>query len=131
MDDSLDFAHTPYLIVVDRSSFTLRLIEHNREIARWTVGVGKAGAPTPAGRTFIVAAISDPEQTFSPVILPLGMHSETHTTFAGGPGTVAVHGWPSPEVFGAASSDGCIRVPDDALSVLARDVPIGTPVLIT
>ena len=46
-------------------------------------------------------------------------------SFGGGPGTVAFHTWPDPDVFGRAVSHGCIRVPADALERL-MDVPLGT-----
>jgi hypothetical protein len=129
--DGLEFARSPFIVIVDRAGFAMRLLREGTEIGRWAVGIGKSTSPTPAGRTFVLAAISDPAQSFSPVILPLGTHSPTHLSYGGGPGTVALHGWPTPDAFGSASSDGCIRIPTDALRVLAGDVPIGTPVLIT
>ena len=74
-------------------------------------------------------SITDPNQSYSPVILPLGAHSATLDTYGGGPGTVAFHTWPDPDVFGRAVSHGCIRVPADALEQL-MDVPLGTLVLV-
>ncbi|WIV52834.1 L,D-transpeptidase family protein [Amycolatopsis nalaikhensis] len=132
-DIALDTASTTYRIVIDRAAFRLTLYRDHQQIGVWSVGVGTAAAPTPAGRTFVLASIADPKQTFSPVILPLGIHSTTFTTYGGGPGTTGIHGWPTSDVFGRPSSDGCIRVPADALATLtgATDpVPIGTPVLI-
>ena len=75
--------------------------------------------------------IAEEHPTYSPVILPTGFHSTTWETYGGGPGTVGLHGWPTPDVLGKPSSAGCIRIPADALHVLATAVPIGTPVLIT
>jgi lipoprotein-anchoring transpeptidase ErfK/SrfK len=129
-DTTLETASTSYRIVIDRAAFRLTLYRDHQQIGTWTVGIGTATAPTPAGRTFVLASIRDPKQTFSPAILPLGIHSTTFTTYGGGPGTTAVHGWPTAEVFGRPSSDGCIRVPADALATLTEQVPIGTPVLI-
>ena len=68
--------------------------------------------------------------TYSPLILPLGTHSDTLTTYGGGPGTVGLHGWPDPAVFGHAVSHGCVRVPAAALRALSR-IPLGSPVMIT
>jgi lipoprotein-anchoring transpeptidase ErfK/SrfK len=130
-DTTLDIAQTPYRIEVDRAAFRLQLFRDEQLVGSWTVGVGKPGAETPAGRTFLLASVQDSRQTFSPVILPLGSHSDSHETYGGGPGTTGIHGWPNTEVFGHPSSDGCIRVPADALHVLSTDVPLGTPVLIT
>jgi lipoprotein-anchoring transpeptidase ErfK/SrfK len=127
-DKTLDTVSTTYRIVIDRAAFRLTLYRDHQQIGTWTVGVGTAAAPTPAGRTFVLASLRDSKQTFSPVILPLGIHSTTFTTYGGGPGTTGIHGWPSTDVFGHPSSDGCIRVPADALATLADQVPIGTPV---
>jgi len=125
----LESAATPYRIAVHLGSRTLDLFQDGTRIARWTVGIGKPSAPTPTGRTFLLGAFSDSHQKFSPVILPLGTHSPTHDTFGGGPGTVAIHTWPTSDVFGTATSDGCVRVPADALRRLT-EVPLGTLVTI-
>ena len=122
-------ARSAFEVHVETGSFQLSVTEHGREIGRWTVGIGKPTTPTPKGRTFILASIQDARQTFSPLILPLGAHSDSYTTFGGGPGTVALHGWPDPSPYGKPSSDGCIRVPGDALSLLSA-LPLGTLVLI-
>ncbi len=129
-DTPLDTASTTYRIVIDRAAFRLTLYQDHQQIGTWSVSVGTQAAPTPAGRTFVLASITDPKQTFSPVILPLGIHSTTFTSYGGGPGTTGIHGWPTTEVFGRPSSDGCIRVPAEALTTLVEQVPIGTPVLI-
>ncbi|MCI2423448.1 L,D-transpeptidase [Saccharopolyspora sp. K220] len=122
-------ARSAFEVHVETESFQLFVTENGKEIGRWTVGVGKPVTPTPKGRTFIMASLQDARQTFSPLILPLGAHSNTYASFGGGPGTVALHGWPDPSPFGTPSSDGCIRVPDDALSLLST-LPLGTLVLI-
>jgi len=94
------------------------------------VAEGAPGTPTPAGRTFILASLIPKPVTYSPLILPLGTHSDTLTTFGGGPGTVGLHGWPDPSVFGHAVSHGCVRIPPAALRALSM-VPLGSPVMIT
>lgn len=126
----LQLARTRHLIVVDRRQFTLTLHHRSHPTRTWTIGVGKPAAPTPRGRTFILSALRDPTSTFSEVVLPLGAHSDTHQTYGGGPGTVGIHTWPTTDVYGQAASDGCIRVPANALTVISTTVPIGTPVLI-
>ena len=132
-DNNLLVRSTTDLIVIDRAAFRLTLYRDHQQIGTWSVGVGIAAAPTPAGRTFVLASMTDSKQKFSPVIFPLGLHSTTFSTYGGGPGTTGIHGWPTTDVFGRPSSDGCIRVPSDALATLTNPidpVPIGTPVLI-
>lgn len=120
---------TPYLIRVHLSSMRLELFFEGREMNSWTIGIGKPDTPTPTGRTFVLGSIVDPDQTYSPIILPLGSHSDTLDSFGGGPGTVAIHTWPTTDVLGTASSNGCIRVPQEALNQLTQ-VPLGTLVLV-
>jgi lipoprotein-anchoring transpeptidase ErfK/SrfK len=122
-------AHSSDQIRVEVAARTLRLARDGREIGVWTVGVGAEGTPTPTGRTFLLASARNSFLAGSPVTLPLGAHSDTLDSFGGGPGTVAIHPWPDPGVFGTATSHGCVRVPDTAMAVLTG-VPLGTLVLI-
>lgn len=128
--DALRTARSPYTIQVDLSARRLTLRESGRELGRWTVAVGAPKTPTPTGRTFILALLAPTKPTYSPLILPLGVHSDSLDTYGGGPGTVAFHGWPSTSVFGKAITHGCVRVPSDALHRLSS-VPLGTVVDIT
>ena len=127
--DDVERARTPYVVKAHLGSKRLELLRDGNRAGSWSIAVGKEGTPTPTGRTFLLGAFSDSNQHYSPVILPLGTHSPTHDTFGGGPGTVAIHTWPESDVFGKAVSEGCIRVPADALDKLA-EVPLGTLVMI-
>jgi lipoprotein-anchoring transpeptidase ErfK/SrfK len=126
----LDTGRSPYLIRIDVAARRLSVFLSGRSLGTWTVAVGEPGAPTPTGRTFVMALLAPPHPTYSPLILPLGFHSNTLTAFGGGPGTVGIHGWPNTSVFGHAVSHGCVRVPKGALSILSR-APLGTLVLIS
>jgi lipoprotein-anchoring transpeptidase ErfK/SrfK len=122
-------ARSSYVVKVDTSARRLEILNAGRTVGTWTVAVGAAKTPTPPGRTFLLASLAPSKPTYSPLILPIGAHSETLDTFGGGPGTVAFHGWPQKSVFGQAVTHGCVRIPADALKVLSR-VPLGTPVLV-
>lgn len=124
---TLRTATSPYTVRVDLSARRLTLLRSGQKLGQWTVAVGAGKTPTPTGRTFLLASLSPAKATYSPLILPLGAHSDTLTTFGGGPGTVAFHGWPSASVFGRAITHGCVRVPADALNLLSK-VPLGTVV---
>ncbi|HYK68570.1 MAG TPA: L,D-transpeptidase [Streptosporangiaceae bacterium] len=126
----LDTARTGYLVRIWVGARKLSLYDNGKTLGTWTVAVGAPGTVTPTGRTFILALLSPDPPTYSPLILPLGFHSATLDTFGGGPGTVALHGWPDPSVFGQAISHGCVRVPATALSALSK-VPLGSLVLIS
>jgi lipoprotein-anchoring transpeptidase ErfK/SrfK len=126
----LQTAYTAYHVEIDLAAYRLTILHAGHRLGSWTVAEGAAGTPTPTGRTFVLASLAPPHPTYSPLILPLGAHSDTLTTFGGGPGTVGLHGWPDPAVFGHAVSRGCVRVPAAALRALSR-VPLGSPVMIT
>lgn len=122
-------AHAAMSIDVDVTKRHLVLRKDNQDVGDWSVGVGKPNSPTPLGRTFIMASIRETVTHFSPIILPLGTHSNTFDSYGGGPGTVALHGWPDKSKIGTASSDGCIRVSDDLLHLLTT-LPLGTLVVV-
>jgi lipoprotein-anchoring transpeptidase ErfK/SrfK len=128
--EGLQTAYSAYRVEVNLAAFRLTVLDAGRKLGTWTVAVGARGTPTPTGRTFLLASLAPQHPTYSPLILPLGLHSNTLSTFGGGPGTVGLHGWPDPAVFGHAVSHGCVRVPAAALRVLGR-VPLGSPVMIT
>ncbi|WP_084219907.1 L,D-transpeptidase [Spirillospora albida] len=127
---ALTSAHTPYTVQVSLAKRRLTLLRSGRAMGGWPVAIGGPRTPTPTGRTFVLATLAPAGGTPSPLVLPLGAHSATLDTFGGGPGTVALHGWPDAAVFGKAVTHGCVRVPQDALRRLAR-VPLGTLVFIT
>ncbi|MBB5906516.1 L,D-transpeptidase [Actinoalloteichus hymeniacidonis] len=126
-DGEIAEASNDFRIEVDLENFALAVFEADTEIGNWTVGVGSSEAPTPVGRTFLLASIEETISDFSPFTLPLGAHSDSFETYSDGPATVAIHGWPDETPFGTETSDGCIRVPDDALELLLT-LPLGTVV---
>ena len=126
----LQTAYSPYQVQVSLAARRLTVLDAGHNLGSWTVAEGAADSPTPTGRTFLLASLAPRHPTYSPLILPLGTHSDTLTTYSGGPGTVALHGWPDPAVFGHAVSHGCVRVPPTALRTLSR-IPLGSPVMIT
>ena len=126
----LETAYSAYRIDINLAAYRLNVLDAGRSLGSWRVGVGAPGTPTPTGRTFLLASEAPVHPTYSPLILPLGVHSHTLSTFGGGPGTVGLHGWPDPAVFGHGVSHGCVRVPSAALRILAR-VPLGSAVVIT
>jgi lipoprotein-anchoring transpeptidase ErfK/SrfK len=126
----LQRAYSAYQVRIGLAARRLTVLDAGRSLGSWTGDVGAPATPTPTGRTFLLASIIPVQPTYSPLILPLGTHSDTLNTYGGGPGTVALHGWPEPSVFGQGISHGCVRVPPAALRLLSV-IPLGTFVLIT
>jgi lipoprotein-anchoring transpeptidase ErfK/SrfK len=126
----LETRQSGYLIQVNTDARKLTIDDNGKSLGTWTVAVGAPSTPTPTGRTFVLALVAPPQPTYSPLILPLGAHSNALSSYGGGPGTVGLHGWPDPSVFGHAVSNGCVRVPAKALHLLSV-IPLGTLVMIT
>jgi L,D-transpeptidase catalytic domain len=126
----LQFGYSPYRIEIDLDHYRMTVFDANRSLGRWKVAIGAKDTRTPTGRTYLLASLAPHPATYSPIILPLGTHSNSLSTFGGGPGTVALHGWPETAVFGHAVSHGCVRVPAAALHILSG-IPLGSSVLIT
>ena len=63
-------------------------------------------------------------------MVSLGVFSDAINTFgsAGGLPKVALHGTNRPDLLGQHGSNGCIRMPNDIISIIADEVPIGTRV---
>ncbi|WP_199746665.1 L,D-transpeptidase family protein [Amycolatopsis sp. WAC 01416] len=128
--ETVESAHNDFRVNVDLAAFRLEILELGKPIGSWTIGTGKPEHPTPTGRAFILASIKESVNTYSPIVLPLSSHSDSHETFGGGPGTVGLHTWPDDSFVGKATSDGCIRVTREALDRLV-ELPLGTVVNIT
>ena len=91
--------------------------------------VGKSSTPTPLGRFFVNDLVEKFDgSAYGPYILSLSGFSEALETFAGGIPVIAIHGTNRPDLMGGAHSNGCIRIPNDVIRVLAETVPMGTPV---
>lgn len=126
----LQTAYSAYQVQINLNTDRLTVFDTGRSLGSWTVAIGAPGTPTPIGRTFLLASLAPEHPTYSPLILPLGLHSRSLGTFGGGPGTIGLHGWPDPAVFGHPVTHGCVRVPAAALRVLSQ-VPLGSAVVIT
>ncbi|MFF5991104.1 L,D-transpeptidase [Prauserella flavalba] len=124
-DSDVESARNNFVVNVNREAFELEITEDGKSLGKWTIGIGKEEHPTPKGRAYIIASIAETVNDYSPIVLPLSYHSDSHETFGGGPGTVGIHTWPDDSFVGQANSDGCIRVTQEALDELVK-LPLGT-----
>jgi lipoprotein-anchoring transpeptidase ErfK/SrfK len=97
-----------------------------------TVAVGMPRAPTPTGDFYLTELLDpgNPGGPYGPWAFGLSAYSDVYTSFAGGPGQVGLHGTNQPGALGTDASHGCIRVTNEAITALAEQVPIGTPIKI-
>ncbi len=100
---------------------------------RFRAVVGAPATPTPHGLFAIAEAVRQPRAGgfVGPWVIHLTAHSTVLENFGGGPGRVGIHGRGGASLadpLGSARSHGCIRVDNDDVVWLARNVPPGSPV---
>lgn len=118
-----------YRAEVDVGERSVRVWNGEELVAETGAVVGAERSPTPVGRFFVNDLVEKWDgSAYGPWILSLSGFSEALDTFAGGVPVIAIHGTNRPELIGGAHSNGCIRIPNEVIRVLADTVPIGTPV---
>ena len=127
------FSQTQVRAEVNLSARSVIVYDGTEIIAQTQAVIGSPATPTPLGTFFITAKRrSLPSETFlGPWALALSAFSEVHETFGGGLPVIAIHGTDSPHQVGDARSNGCLRIPNDVVTLLAETVPLGAPVTIT
>ncbi|MGI9595860.1 MAG: L,D-transpeptidase [Acidimicrobiales bacterium] len=118
--------------LIDLSDDTITVWDGDGVIVDTKAVTGKQTTPTPLGMFYIrdIIAQDDPGGSFGPYILALSGFSEVMETFQGGLPALAIHGTDNPSQIGTEQSSGCVRIPNDLISILAESVPLGTPVTV-
>jgi lipoprotein-anchoring transpeptidase ErfK/SrfK len=122
--------HTPWYIVVDRASREASVYDRGRLAQRFPVIVGKPSTPTPSGHFFVAEVVHEGYGIVSgPYALATSAYSNVYQEFEGGPGQVALHGIVGlDDPIGTASTHGCVRFEDAAITWLAARATAGTPI---
>ena len=118
-------------LVVNRRQHRLTLYKRGRRVMRVPVGVGKKATPTPAGHFWITERFRvRGNTTYGPYALGTSAYAPQLTDWPGG-GVIGLHGTNEPGLIPGNPSHGCIRLRNADIRRVYRDVPIGTPLLIT
>ncbi|MFK7693880.1 L,D-transpeptidase [Paenibacillus sp. HJGM_3] len=107
-----------YRIIIDVSERQLHLLDGDRVVRTFPVGIGRMVTPTPTGDYTIVNKAPNPGGPFG--VLWMGL-SKPH---------YGIHGTNNPASIGHYVSHGCIRMYNEDVLELSRFVPIGTRVTI-
>jgi lipoprotein-anchoring transpeptidase ErfK/SrfK len=128
----LRYARTKLELVVDLSARTLTVLRNRVAVQRFSVGVGRAGSPTPTGRFSVTDKLvgSAYSSAYGCCILALSATQPNLPAGWTGGNRIAIHGTLSSSDFGRAVSAGCVHASDADLRYLMRRVPLGTPVVI-
>ena len=131
-EDAVELVAGRHRVTVDLAARVLTVFEGDAVVLETSVAVGAVDAPTPIGTFAVIDRIQtpDPAGAYGPFALGLGGYSETYSEFAGGDGQIGIHGTNDPSSIGQPASHGCIRVPNDVVTVLADLLALGTPVTI-
>lgn len=127
-------SQNPYKITVNLANHELVFTKDGQEILRTGVVGGSPRTPTPLGTYYITDPVdlrTRPGGAYGAYALGLSGYSEVLYEFNGGPGQIAIHGTNNPELVGQDVSNGCIRIPNEAVVAIATQAPLGTPVVIS
>lgn len=117
-------------IVVDLTARTLTYYVDGEEVLTTEIAIGTNRNATPTGHFFVTDSVtlSIPNSPWGPAALGISAYSDTITEYNGGPGIIGIHGTNKPSSIGQAASLGCVRLPNELITLLHALVPIGTPV---
>jgi L,D-transpeptidase ErfK/SrfK len=116
-------------IVVSIPERKLILIEAGRVVKTYTVAVGAAASPTPAGTFAVVARVLDPAWYQPGKVVPPGPANPLGPRWIGlNRKGYGIHGTNSPSSIGGAKSHGCIRMRNADVQELFDLVEVGDTV---
>lgn len=117
-------------IVVEVSKRKLSAFRGSQMLMETPVGVGTARTPTPTGTFYVDVSVKNPGGPYGRHMLSVAGFSNVLKTFGTGIGQVAIHGTNNLASVGQFSSNGCMRLTNEAVLQLAGLAPTGTPVYI-
>lgn len=131
--DNVTVERLEVVVSVDLAQRQLTVFDHGSVVEVQPIAIGSAENPTPTGTFFVTDKLytADAAGAYGPYAIGLSAYSETLTEFAGGNGQIGIHGTNDPTSIGQPVSHGCIRLPNEIISVLASDLPLGTMVIIS
>jgi lipoprotein-anchoring transpeptidase ErfK/SrfK len=120
----------PFHIVVSLSAHTITVTNARSVIYTGPVAVGAPETPTPTGNYYLYVLLQAPDPTgpYGPYAYGLSSHSDALATFAGSDAEIGLHGNDDASVLGQDVSHGCVRMDNDAITALSKQLPLGTPV---
>jgi len=128
----IDPQQVNYWVRVETASHTMTVGNGNQLVAKDSVAVGTGGTPTPRGSFYIMELVRPLGQPYyGPFAYTLSAHSDVLNSFMGGDGTIGMHGTNAPGSIGRSVSHGCIRLSNGTITMLAKTLPLGTPVFVT
>jgi len=129
--ENFTWSSSNYYVQIDVGTNQVKVWNGDKVIVdQIAVVTGDVGRETPLAETYIDEILPGPSSAYGPWLMSLGLFSDAINTFgsAGGLPKVAMHGTNRPDLLGQYASNGCIRLPNDVITMLAAEVPVGTRV---
>jgi lipoprotein-anchoring transpeptidase ErfK/SrfK len=125
-----------FSIVVELGAHRITVFEGDGVLLSEPIGVGNDNTPTPGGLYYtkeLIELVDEagrlyPNGPYGPFAFGLSGYSEVLHSFAGGDGTIGIHGTNDPSSLGRDVTHGCIRMSNSAIRYLADLLPLGVPV---
>ena len=126
-----DWRTHQYHARIDLTERSVRVWNGSQIVAETLAVVGRGAdtgnqAPTPVGRFFLKEKLLGESPGYGPYVLSLSGYSEWLYQFDGKLPNIAIHGTNRPQYIGQARSSGCIRVPNNIITTLYNQAPLGT-----
>jgi hypothetical protein len=117
-------------LVIDRRALRASLYRRGKLIWSAGVGIGKSSTPTPRGDFWIRERLRGLGNAGAYGPWAFGTSAYSNLSDWPGGGVVGIHGTNQPGLIPGRPSHGCVRVRNDKIRLLARLMPVGTPVRI-
>jgi len=131
--DEVDLTTISQRLELSLSERRLRFYDADVVVADTEVVIGKDATRTPTGRFYVTDQVpqDNPSGSFGPLALATSAYSEQMDEFDGGAPVIAFHGTNQPELIGSQASNGCVRMPNDVVTLIGDRLRIGARVDIT
>jgi len=119
---------------VNLAETSVQVFDGDRSITKTEAAIGADATPTPLGTFYVASKRRNPpdEQHLGEWSVVLSSFSEVLDTFSGGLPVIAIHGTHHPDAeLGHGISNGCVRVTNDIMQLLAQSLPLGAPVIVS
>lgn len=119
-------------VIVDLDARQLTVVSNDEVMFTTAIAIGSEVSPTPTGTFFVTDAVqlTAPGGPWGPYAFGLSARSDVVTEFNGGDGIVGIHGTNQPASIGNAASLGCVRLPNDVITLLWDIIAVGMKVTI-
>jgi lipoprotein-anchoring transpeptidase ErfK/SrfK len=126
----VQLATTTYQVKVELGAHQITVTDKTDVVYQGPIAIGAPGTPTPTGKYYIRVLVQaiDPTTAYGPFAYGLSSHSDALETFNGGDAEIGIHGNNDATVLGHDITHGCVRMDNDAITMLTKVLPLGTPV---